>query len=344
MNFFLRAPSLSIVRGCLATLSLCIAAPALADHAGPTGVGANGGLFVIGPETLARGRAAAGFRFAYVRPDQRGDAALVALAGDHVHAHNSDYTLSAVAGIAYGLTDRLTLSVELPFIRRDDLREGEHHHHDGVTTNEVVPLGSVSGIGDFSLIAKYKLLDRDALRFALIGGIKAPTGSTHRHSRAGERLETEHQPGSGSWDPLFGASFGAGAGPFRVTASALYQLAGKGAQDTRLGDRWQGGVALSRRFGLADHHDDAADEAPHGHAYWDGFVELTREHEGRQEIDGEIEPDSGGSAVWLSPGVRFGSAAGLTVAGSVGIPVWQSIRASHPDNHFRVALSIGRAF
>src|SRR5205085_6937456 len=129
--------------------------------------------------------------------------------------------------------------------------------------------------------------------FALLGGIKAPTGSTHRRSDEGERLETEHQPGTGSWDPLFGASAATAAGPLRLTVSALYQLSTEGAQHTRLGDRLQGGVALSHHFGEAadrhhesanHHHGDELDEHPEagGHASWDVFVELAGEWEGRQ--------------------------------------------------------------
>ena len=46
--------------------------------------------------------------------------------------------LNAAAGAAYGVTDRLTISAELPYIRRDHLREGEHSHSGGVAINEVV--------------------------------------------------------------------------------------------------------------------------------------------------------------------------------------------------------------
>jgi hypothetical protein len=98
-----------------------------------------------------------------------------------------------------------------------------------------------------TVLAKYRLTHGEGAGFALIAGLKMPTGTTHRRSNEGERLETEHQPGTGSWDPIVGASAGTTAGPLRLTASALYQLSGKGAQHTRLGDRVQAGVALSHR-------------------------------------------------------------------------------------------------
>jgi hypothetical protein len=219
---------------------------------------------VLSPDTLMAGHASAGFRLTYAWPDQRSDEELEALAGQHIHAHNTDYNLNAALAVAYGITDRLTISAELPYVHRDDLREGEHSHVSGQAINEVVQLGSVSGIGDFSIIAKYKLVDGGNTKLALIGGVKTPTGSTHKHSNEGERLETEHQPGSGSWDPLLGAAFGTEFGPISLTASAFYQFSGKGAQDTRLGDRAVGGVALSHRFGPPEHHHEEAEHQREG--------------------------------------------------------------------------------
>jgi hypothetical protein len=340
--------------------ALCaFASPALADHGGASGLGQGGSsLEVLSPDTLDAGQFAAGFRMTLAVPDDRSDAELAALAARHIHAHNTDYNLNAGIGLAYGVSHRLTLSAELPYIRRDDLREGAHSHDGDAVINSVEQLGSVSGIGDASLLAKYRLTGESGPGFALIAGIKLPTGSTHRQSPDGERLETEHQPGTGSWDPIVGAAFGTKAGPLRVNASALYQFSGKGAQDTRLGDRFKAGVALSHRFGPAEHHHDEADHdhdeghephahhhaAPHGHASWDGFVELTGEWESRQRIAGEVERDSGGKSVWLSPGARFNSASGYSLALSVGVPVWQRIRASHPDNSYRATVSVGRAF
>lgn len=63
------------------------ATPALADHMGPSALGSGGGMAVFGPNTLDEGRGAAGFRLTYTRPEQRSDAELEALAGQHVHAH-----------------------------------------------------------------------------------------------------------------------------------------------------------------------------------------------------------------------------------------------------------------
>jgi hypothetical protein len=326
---------------------IALGTPALADHMGPSSVGAGGGLTVSSPDTLDAGHGSIGFRLSYSRPERRSDAELEALAAQDTAAHNPDYNLNASLGVAYGITHHLTVAAELPFVRRDDLREG--------AVSEVERLGNVSGIGDVNILAKYRLTDDEGVGFALIGGLKLPTGSTHHHSDDGERLETEHQPGTGSWDPLFGASAGTKLGYLRLTVSALYQLSTKGAQDTQLGDRLQGGLALSHHFGGAEHHHsegnhnhhhgDELDEHPEGPvpSSWDAFVELGGEWEGRQKIGGVTEQASGGRWLYVAPGARFNFASNWSAGAAIAVPVWQDIRASHPDNRYRLMLSLGRS-
>ncbi len=341
-------------RALFLSIAAAAAAPAYADHMGPSGFGSGSGMSVFTPDTLDLGHWAAGFRLTYTRPEHRSDALLEALAAEHIHAHNTDYNLNASAGIAYGVNHHLTISAELPYVRRDDLREGTHSHVGEAAVNGVERLGSIAGIGDMSLLAKYRLSDGGTTGFAVIGGLKLPTGSTHRRSLDGERLETEHQPGTGSWDPIVGASASTRLGAIQLTASGLYQLSTRGAQHTRLGDRLQGGIAVSHRFGAEPHEHAASHNHHHGdeldehhedaHSSWDAFVELAGEWEGRQRIDGVTEQASGGKWVYVAPGVRFNAASGWTAGAAVALPVWQDIRASHPDNRFRLMLSLGRAF
>ena len=302
---------------------------------------------MFGPETLDGGHWAAGFRLTYTRPERRSDAELTALSAQGVDAHNTDYNLVAALSAAYGVSHHLTVSAEVPYVRRDDLREG--------TPNGVERLGNVSGIGDVSLLAKYRLTDGGRAGLAIVGGIKLPTGNTDERGPTGERLETEHQPGTGSWDPILGISASVPFGQVTLAASALYQWSTTGAQQTRLGDRLQGGIALSHRFGEPPHphaesdnhhHGDELDEHPEGssHASWDAFFEAAGEWEGRQETGGEVEQASGGSWAYVAPGLRYNAPSGWSASAALAVPVWQRIRASHPDNRFRLLLSLGRAW
>lgn len=323
---------------------LLASSPVFAHHTGPTGIGGNGGgLAVQGPETLEAGKGAAGFQITYLLTEQRSTTGLEDLAALDIHAHDTDYMATGVVGAAYGLSDRLTVTAEIPFVRRSGLREGVALPVPGVND-----LGDVSGFGDASVLAKFRIAGSEETGLALIGGIKLPTGSTQRLSTDGELLEAEHQPGSGSWDYYLGGAAGTELGWLSLDASVLYQFTTTGSQDTRLGDRLQAGLALSHRFGPAEHHhhdaDGEAEHDDHAHRSWDAFTEATVEWEGRQTVAGLVEDATGGSAVWVTAGARLNAASGYAMTLAAGVPVWQDIRQSHADNSFRLTLSFGKAF
>jgi hypothetical protein len=331
--------------------SLALSGPALADHLIAGGaVSGSGPIVTVGAETLPAGALAAGFEVGVAGPDAYTDAELVALAGQHVHAHTTDYNLSTGASFAYGLPGHVMLSAHLPFIRRDDLRAGEHSHIGGVTSNTVERLGSVSGIGDLSLMAQYQLAHDHAAGWfvGLLGGLKVPTGSTSERDESGTRLETEHQPGTGSWDPLFGLAASKSSGTWALHGSALYQVSTQGAQATELGDRMNLSLAAIYNLanGAAEHgHGDGTEH--HSHApepQWGMMLEATHEWEGRQTIAGLVEDDSGSEVLWLSPGVRYAAPQGWTAAVSAGLPLWQDVGLSHPENNFRFTAQVGTSF
>ncbi len=327
----------------LAFAAFAFATAASGHHMGPSGVGAAGGMTVFGPATLDEGHGSAWLRFVVTRPDQRSSLTLEKLATEGVDAHNTRYDLNASAGAAYGITHRLTVSAELPYVRHDDIRVAEPN-------GSIEKLGSVAGIGDLNLLAKYRLTPGETAGVAMIGGIKIPTGSTHQRDRFGERVESEHQPGSGSWDPIVGASAGAKAGAVNFAASAIYQLAGEGAQHTRLGDRLQGGIAVSHHFGPSEeeeHHHPSRPDGEHVHPgrdSWDAFVEVAGEWEGRQRIAGDVEQDSGGKWAWVAPGATYTAASGWSASAAFAIPLVQRIRPSHPNNGYRFSVSLGHSF
>src|SRR5438270_1167853 len=144
------------------------ASPALADHLGPSGVGSGSGLDVFSPDTLDEGHGGIGLRLVYTRPERRSDAELGAFAAGGIAAHNTDYNLNASLGAAYGIKHELTIAVELPYVRRDNLREGDD-------SGGVEQLGTVAGSGDMNLLAKYRLTGEEGLRLAIVGGVKLPT-------------------------------------------------------------------------------------------------------------------------------------------------------------------------
>jgi len=326
---------------CVTLLAAGAGAPALADHLGAgSGPGTSGPVNTISASTLPRGKVAVGLRVTYAKPDVLSDAELQARAAQGIEAHTTDHLLSPSAGVAVGVTDDFTIALSIPYLQRSRLRAGGFGAVEG--------LGTSQGVGDLTLLGEYRVLGTGSDRWqaAVLAGLKMPTGATHEIDRNGARFETEHQPGTGSWDPLLGVAVTRRLDRFSIDASALYQFSSGGAQHTTLGDRAQYNVGISHRIGGGEHHHDDGDAAPHPHheAAWDLILEANGEWEGRQRVGGVVEEESGGNVIYLSPGARFVSPAGWSVFLSAGLPIIQDIRPSHPDNRFRVIAGASWAF
>lgn len=320
-------------------LALGAANFAYADHpAVDFGSGTSGPIATIPAATLPKGAAGFGVRAQYVKSERLSDEELQSRAGRHIHAHSADYLLSPSIAAGYGVSDDFTVALNLPYVRRANIRAGEHGHAGGAAINTVNEHGDAAGLGDLTVLGKYRFaaVGQESFGAAALFGLKLPTGETRRTDRQGERFETEHQPGSGSWDPLLGAALTWPLGVARLDASVLYTLSTKGAQDTELGDRASYGLGLSYRIGGEDDHHDDSSTAPHHHSAWDAVLELNGEWEGKQRIAGVTDPDSGGNVVYLSPGMRFVSSAGWSAVLSLGLPIIQRIRLSHPERDYRV--------
>ena len=172
----------------------------------------------------------------------------------------------------------------------------------------------------------------------------APTGRAKEESREGERLETELQPGSGSWDPLFGAAASRRVGPWGFDLSLLYQLATEGDQDAHRGDVFSYNAAASYRIMGAedDHGHDGQSHGEHSHMGVDLVLELNGEWRDKAEVNGQEDDNSGGNQLFLAPGVRA-SGQGWAASLSTGVPVVDDLNGVQVDPRWRVVggLSVG---
>jgi hypothetical protein len=227
--------------------------------------------------------------------------------------------------------------------------------------------GNAAGFGDVTMLGQYRFHNnaQTGTSAAVLFGFKAPTGSTSQRDAFGNLFEAEFQPGSGSWDGLLGAAFTKRTGRWSFDVSALYYLITKGTQDTNLGDRMLFGAAVSYRLVGAigsskeiELHEYCMQprnqlqehclyHANHDHSDMkktpytlDLVLELNGEWHDKQRIAGIPDPNSGGTTVYLSPGVRVGfdRFSGFV---SVGVPVINEHNGVQSKPDFRVLTGIG---
>ncbi len=162
-------------------------------------------------------------------------------------------------------------------------------------------------------------------------GLKAPTGVTDDRDTSGERFETEHQPGSGSWDTLAGLALSRRIDSVSLHANILYIFATKGALDTDLGDGFHYNAAASYRMtGM--------------NTALDLVLELNGEWKEKQTIAGSKDNDSGGNILYLAPGLRISPAQKWTAYFSVGLPIVQDLNGIQNDIDYKVLGGVGTSF
>ncbi|MFT4584986.1 MAG: hypothetical protein ACI8XZ_004751, partial [Gammaproteobacteria bacterium] len=190
-----------------------------ADHPSiVSGSERGGGLNTISTSSLRAGEWVVGLRSEVINNDPFSNAELAgfAAAGEE-GIHATDEVVSAAATLVYGVTDNLDLSARIPWIARNNIREGEIEDGEADAHGH----GDSEGIGDLTMLANYRIFAREDAEVSVQGGWKMPTGKT-RVSDRGERLETEFQPGSGSWDFLIGGALSQTFTHISLYANLLY--------------------------------------------------------------------------------------------------------------------------
>ena len=109
--------------------------------------------------------------------------------GHDVHDRTKDVTYHYQMG--RHITDNLNLMVDVPYLTKD-----------AVEIKDPGDLGAKQkskGLGDVQLLGDYRFWHNEQNGVSLAGGVKFPTGGTHRKNSTGERFETDMQPGTGAY-------------------------------------------------------------------------------------------------------------------------------------------------
>lgn len=247
-------------------------------------------------------------RFEYIDQDQPRAGRRDVSVGEIPQHHDEVRTLNRnfVATLDYAPGADWGVAVTLPFARRAHTHV---HNHHGAQISES---WNYEQIGDARVVARRKLSDRDTTH-GLLAGVKVPTGETSVTNAAGASAERSLQPGSGTTDLVLGYYAHAldmfGDTPVRYFAQAQLQAPIAEARGYRPGQSYS--VDLGAAYPAS--------------GSWNGLLQanlLVRERErGR-----EGEPaNSGGSFLWLSPGVGFTAGPSTQVYAFVQVPMYQRV-------------------
>lgn len=319
-------------------ITAATASVAFADH----GPGTSGsGAFTESAETLKPWQWSATVRFDWTEFKSVSDSELAGKDAFEL----IDRAFLTTLNLGVGITENFQLGLVFGYYAADGTREIEHEEAEAGGHEEVAEAEHGASKPEFStydpdgwtdlwLNAKYRLYRGPAGQFALYGGVKLPVGDDRVINSAGERVEPAATPGTGAWDGMFGAAYTVSLMPnLALDASAQYTLRGE-AHDYRLGNRFDAGVALGWRFiGGAQSFPQVSLQA-----------EANVRAVAKSDADEGRDPNTGGTVLFLSPGVRvrFNERAAWTVG--VQLPVVQDLNGDQVETDFRVTSSFNIAF
>jgi hypothetical protein len=228
-----------------------------------------------------------------------------------------------IAGFAmWRPLDRLALLGRLPY----NIKEIKEH-----AEGEQEIIETSQGLGDAEVLAMVGVLHRPgptSVMLGLVVGGTAPTGSSHAQNDEGERLDAHLQPGTGAWSGTAGLHVAVTAKSGVWDASVLGRANTKNSHGYRYGDAVLYNAGYTSRG-------------------WRG-VQLLAQINGRSAArdrfeDATMGENTGGTATYASPGLRWNTGVGLALEGAIQIPVAQSLYGDQTEHATgRLTLSMSR--
>jgi len=245
--------------------------------------------------------------------------------GDDPSTFNRDRSAkTAVTVLGYGVNRKLALFGVLP-VRDTELT---------LTTGSGQRVKrSASGLGDATVFGRYTVVQHDQrgrnFRLAPFVGIKAPTGDDKKRDALG-LLPTAVQPGSGSWDPLFGVIATWQTLDYQIDSQLSYRINNE-ANNFEAGN-------VTRLDGSFQYRVWPGTLSGHVPGFLYGVIEANLIHQQNNKISGSSDPNSGGSRLFIIPGLQYVTRRWI-VETALQIPLTQNLNGSALENDYIARLS-----
>lgn len=311
------------------------------SHLFASNSGIAGSIITVPAYTLEKNSFNLGVNFKYQNVNEFAAAKFAQLNASRIHAHSQSSIFQYSMQVAYGLSNDLTLSVELPFNNFYGLQSSF-----GAQT---IDEGNSVGLGDLSLLTKYRFLNlKDSdIYGAVIAGIKMPTGHTGEINEFGFELAGDDQPGTGSWDPVIGLALSKRFYTWSLDSSLIYKLSTEGKGNLIAGDIVNWGLGASYYIQTKDAKgwqklfparlfgQDLA---------WALVGEINGTWQEKTEFEAIKDSNHGGAVISLSPGIRLSVNENWMINAATSIPIIQNLNGEQPELSPSLFFNINRLF
>lgn len=304
-----------------------------ADH----GPGTTGGSTTQSGETLKPGAFSLGLQWDYTQFES-----LTAADIDrrtHQVNSNEDIHFDALRwnslwtiAFAYGVVEDFQLAFSTGWYRGADQREGRI---DDTGTYQFHDFGDVTGMTDLWVTGKYRVLKGPYGQWALSAGVKFPTGRDDVRGRGEtDPLEPSVQPGSGAFDFLGGTSYSVWLTERFTLDSSVQYTHRTEANSFKIGDRIDAGAAVAFRL------TEDMQKFPQASV----FGEISVRHGFKNKEDGHDTVNSGGTVLFLSPGIRAAFTPHVSLSVAPQFPVLEALNDEQQKTLFKILTGLTFTF
>jgi len=241
--------------------------------------------------------------------------------GDPSSADREVEVLGAISVLGYGVTADLAVFGVLPYLDKE---------LDVTTPGGQRATRSTSGIGDARLFGRHTIFKNNFpggnFRIAPFAGIELPTGDNDDRDSLGD-LPATLQLGSGSWDPFGGVVATYQTLDYQLDAQVSYK-ANTEADNFEFGDEVRIDASVQYRLWPRE----LTGGVP-GFLY--GVLESNLIYQGKNEIGGADDPNSGGTTLFIAPGLQYVTKRWILEA-IVQLPAFQDLGGTALEDDFTV--------
>jgi hypothetical protein len=231
---------------------------------------------------------------------------------------------AAVSVLGYGVNGKLALFGVLPY-RDNELK---------LTVAGQRIKRSASGFGDLTVFGRYTVMQRDQpgrnFRIAPFAGIKAPTGDDDKRDSMSV-LPPSVQVGSGSWDPLLGVVSTYQTLDYQIDGQISYQINNE-ANNFEVGD-------VARLDGSLQYRLWPRTLGGGVPAFFYGVIEANLIYQQKNQVNGQSDPDSGGTRLFLTPGIQYVTRRWIAET-AIQVPVVQNLNGDALENDYIARISV----
>lgn len=239
-----------------------------------------------------------------------GDAHSLHHQGHHVHVKTTEDFHHLSLGQAF--SERVHLLLNIPYVVRRSL---EIHSHARLGKEE-----TSSGLGDGILTIEYALEGNCPLPVSVFSGIKFPSGKQSERNSGGDKFEPELQPGTGSFDYIFGVIGRKADDRSSLVINGVYVLKTEGGQQYTFGDLFSSSVLYSRALN------------PQARILkTDVGLDVNAQYEQKHADQGHAVKDSGGVTLLAGPVISCRLRPDTLLTGAISFPVYQDLGGVHQE-------------